>query len=324
MVRGGIKVLREADIRAALDMSSGMEACRSAFVAYVRGGAEQPGVIHLEVPESHGEIHVKAGYVHGEAHYAVKMASGFYGSGLSLVDGLVAVFDARTGAPAAFLLDGGYITDLRTGAAGGVAASLLAPSDVRTIAVIGTGGQARQQVDALLVARPGFDDLRVWGRSVERADACVTDLRSRVGASCVVRRSATIRDAVEGADVVVTCTASCEPLVERAWLKEGAHVTAVGSDESGKQELDPTILRDADLLVVDSRDQCRRLGELQHALDQADRSVEIGLVCAGEHPGRTAQEQLTVCDLTGLGVQDIAAANIVLQRAAERGDLIER
>ena len=106
-------------------------------------------------------------------------------------------------------------------------------------------------------------------------------------------------------------------------LAPGAHVTALGSDGAGKQELDPEILRRADLLVVDSRDQCPALGELQHATDQADRAVELGSICAGDHPGRTAADQLTVCDLTGLGVQDVAAANVVMARMGDRGNIIE-
>jgi ornithine cyclodeaminase len=132
-----------------------------------------------------------------------------------------------------------------------------------------------------------------------------------------------VREAVEGADVVITCTAAREPLVERAWLAQGAHVTAVGSDGRGKQELDPGIVRAADVLVVDSLDQCSRLGELQHAPDQAARAVELGAVCAGEAPGRTGEAKLTVCDLTGVGVQDVAAANAVMAGAADRGDTLE-
>ncbi len=126
-----------------------------------------------------------------------------------------------------------------------------------------------------------------------------------------------VQATVTGADVVITCTAAREPLVRRSWLKPGAHVLALGSDGAGKQELDPTILHEADLFVVDSRDQCVRLGELQWAPGEAERAVELGKICAGEAPGRTSGDQLTVCDLTGLGVQDVAAANVVMTRAAE-------
>jgi ornithine cyclodeaminase len=122
---------------------------------------------------------------------------------------------------------------------------------------------------------------------------------------------------------VITCTAAREPLVDVGWLAPGAHVTAVGSDGRGKQELDPEILRRADVLVVDSLDQCSRLGELQHAPDQAGRAVELGAVCAGEASGRTGRGQVTVADLTGVGVQDVAAANAVMAAAGDRGETIE-
>src|SRR4051794_8783284 len=122
-----VRILREADVRAALPMAACIEAEVLPFIAYSPGAAELPGVIHLDVPEARGEIHVKAGHIHGAPAYAVKVASGFYAGDPPAIDGLVLVFDASTGAPVAFLLDGGYITDTRTGAAGGVAAGRLAP-----------------------------------------------------------------------------------------------------------------------------------------------------------------------------------------------------
>ena len=300
-----------------------IEACEKAFIAYSSGSAELPALIHLDVPESKGEIHVKAGHLHGALYYAVKAASGFYGVEPPAIDGLVMVFDARDGSPAAFLLDGGYLTDLRTGAAGGIAARHLAPEHVDRVAVIGTGAQARHQIDALTEVRHGFTHVRVWGRNAERALQAAGDLQSRVEAGCSVTSAPSVQEAVEGADVVITCTAARGSLVEAEWLAPGAHVTAVGSDGPGKQELDPEILRRADVLVVDSREQCSRLGELQHAPDQADRAVELGIVCAGEAPGRTGDEQLTVCDLTGVGVQDVAAANALMAAAGDRGKTIE-
>lgn len=300
-----------------------IKACERAFVAYSSGLAELPAVIHLDVPESKGEIHVKAGHLHGAPFYAVKAASGFYGVEPPAIDGLVMVFDARDGSPAAFLLDGGYLTDLRTGAAGGVAARHLAPERVERVAVIGTGGQARYQLDALAEVRPGFTHVRVWGRNAERALQAAGDLQARVDVGCSVTSVPSVQEAVEGAEVVITCTAALEPLVEAAWLAPGAHVTAVGSDGLGKQELAPEVLRRSDVLVVDSREQCSRLGELQHALEQAERAVELGTICAGEAPGRTGEGQLTVCDLTGVGVQDVAAANAVMVAVGERGEVIE-
>lgn len=310
-----VRILDREDVIATLDMAAYVDAVEAAFVAYSSGRAELPGVIHLDVPEARGEIHVKAGHLHGSPAYAVKVASGFYGTDQAVIDGLVMVFDAASGAPLAFLLDGGYLTDLRTGAAGGVAARHLAPEIVASVAVIGTGIQSRKQVEALKVVRPGELEIRVWGRNAEHTEATAAD----VGGVAV----ATIEEAVVGADVVITCTASREPLVMADWLKPGALITAVGSDGEGKQELDPEIMKRADLIVVDSLDQCSRLGELQHAPDQGERAVELGLICAGSSPGRTSEEQTIVCDLTGVGVQDVAAANAALANAGDAGFSIE-
>jgi ornithine cyclodeaminase len=325
-----VRILREGDVRAALDMASCIDAVERAFAAYSTGGAELPSVIHLDVPEARGEIHVKAGHLHGAAYYAVKAASGFYALDPPAIDGMVAVFDARDGSPAAFLLDHGYLTDLRTGAAGGVAARHLAPERVETVAVIGTGAQARYQLDALAVVRPGFAHVRVWGRNHEHATHCVDDLLGRPGLpeDCHFSVAETVEQAVDGADVVVTCTASRAPLVRAEWLRPEAHVTALGSDGADKQELDTQVLARADLLVVDSRTQCAQIGELHHALDaeivpSPDDVTELGEICARLKRGRVADGQLTVCDLTGVGVQDVAAANAVMERAGAAGDLIE-
>jgi ornithine cyclodeaminase len=312
-----VRILRRPDVVRALDMSACIDAVERAFVAYSAGGAELPGVIHLDVPEAGGEIHVKAGHLHGGPHYAIKMASGFAGVEPPAIDGMVALFDARDGSPAALLLDGGYLTDVRTGAAGGVAARWLAPDVVERVAVLGTGGQARQQLDALAVVRPGPWDVRVWGRDQGHAAACVEDLaaRGRLPEGAAARVVADVADALEAADVVLTCTASRAVLVDAAMLPPGAHVTALGSDGVGKQELAPDVLETADVLVVDSLDQCGRLGELQHAGGQAGRAVELGTIVAGAAPGRTTRDQVTVCDLTGVGVQDVAAAEVVVARA---------
>jgi len=319
-----VLILREPEIRSLLDPAACVEAVEKALAAYSGGRAELPAVINLDVPESRGEIHIKSGHLHGGPYYAVKIASGFPGNtekGLPASDGMVLVFDATTGVPAAFLLDNGYITDLRTGAAGAVAAKHLARRDVRTVAVIGTGAQARCQVRMLALVRP-FREVRVWGRHPERARACVEDLRRSPdlprGCRCDV--AASVREAVEGADLVFTVTASREPLVRAAWLSAGCTVIALGSDGPDKQELDPDVLARADRIVADSLSQCLRLGEIHHAVDKGaitrDKvAAELGEVTGGTKPGRRSDREIIVCDLTGVGVQDVAAASLVMERA---------
>ena len=320
-------VLREAEIRRVLDMASCLEAVEKAFTAYATGGAELPAVINLEVPEHRGEIHVKAGHLRGGLHYAVKIASGFYDNpslGLPQNDGMVLVFDATTGEPAALLLDNGFLTDLRTGAAGGVAARHLARRNAQVVGVVGCGVQARYQLEALALVRP-FREARIYGRRPERARACAEEMGRHPGmpAGCRFTVVETVREAVAGADIVVTVTPSRTPLVRAEWLAPGVHLTAVGSDGPDKQELDPGILARADRVVADSLPQCLRLGEIHHAVAAGlltpDRvAAELGAITAGLKPGRGADNEITVCDLTGLGVQDVAAAALVLQRAREQ------
>ena len=322
-----VLVLREAEIRTLLDVASCLQAVEEAFSSYARGQAALPAVINLEVREHGGEVHVKAGHLHGGAHYAVKIASGFPGNGargLPPNDGLILVFDAASGAPAALLLDNGFITDRRTGAAGGVAARYLARHDAGVVAVIGCGLQARHQIEALAQVR-ALREVRVYGRNADRARACAADLAALPGVEidrCAAVGS--VEAAVTGADIVLTVTASREPLVDAAWLSPGCHITAVGSDGPDKQELHHDVMARADVIVADSRAQCLRLGEIHHAvargaIGENDITAELGEIVAGLKPGRRTDEEITVCDLTGVGVQDVAAASVVVERARTAG-----
>ncbi|MGA8152995.1 MAG: hypothetical protein WB952_18735 [Terriglobales bacterium] len=315
MTRRQALILREPEIRSLLDPASCLQAIESAFSAYARGQAELPAVIHLDVPEHRGEVHVKAGYLRTGPYYAVKIASGFPGNpqlGLPSSDGMVLVFDAKTGVLAGILLDNGYITDLRTGVAGAVAAKHLARATVETVAVIGSGAQARYQILSLALVRK-FREVRVWGRDQEKAAACIRDLSHQgLSADCRFVQASSVREAVESADIVITVTASRAPLVQAEWIARGTLVIAVGSDGPDKQELDAKVLARADRVVADSLPQCLRLGEIHHAVEggaiSKDEVTELGEITAGLKPGRTSDDEMIVCDLTGVGVQDVAAA----------------
>jgi ectoine utilization protein EutC len=320
-------ILREPEIRALLDPGACLKAVETAFSAYAKGQAELPAVINLDVPEHRGEVHVKAGYLHAGPYYAVKMASGFLDNarlGLPTSDGMVLVFDAKTGAVAALLLDNGYITDLRTGVAGAVAAKHLARAKVGTVAVVGSGAQARYQIRSLALVRK-VGEVRIWGRHKEKAAACIQELSPPEPATDFrFVQASSVREATEGADIVITVTASHEPLVQADWIAPGALVIAVGSDDADKQELDVAVLARADRIVADSLPQCLCLGEIHHAVEKGaiskeKVSAELGQITAGLKPGRTSDDEVIVCDLTGVGVQDIAAASLVLARALQDG-----
>lgn len=307
-----IRIFDEPDIRRALTARDAVETIRAAFQADGEGRTIVPPVINLPVERVRGEFHVKTALIDGVPHVAVKVASGFYenaAKGLPTGSGLMTVFDAATGVPVALLCDNGFLTDLRTGAAGAVAADCLARRDVRTVGVIGSGVQARFQVECLRAVR-SFSTLVAWSPNRDRLERYCAEMRERFGLDVTAAPDAGAVCRV--ADIVVTTTPSREPIVLEEWLRPGIHVTAVGSDSPGKQELDAACLSRADLLVVDRRSQCVAFGESHAAPDRI--AAELGEIVAGVKEGRSHDDQITVADLTGVGFQDTAIASLAYQR----------
>lgn len=319
-----VLILREPEIRRLIGPAQALAAVRDAFARLARGEAELPGVIGLDVLPARGEVHVKGAWLHGSPFFSIKQAAGFAANaerGLPTSSGLILVFDATTGFLRAILFDNAYLTELRTGAAGALAADLLARRDVRQAGIVGSGSQARFQLEALLgVRRPSR--VRVWSRTPARAAACASELHERFGLP--VDAVASAREAVEGSEIVVTATPARKPIVLAEWVRPGTHITAVGSDSPEKHELEAALLARADKLVVDRREQCLRFGELHHAviaglLAPDAVHAELGELAAGLRPGRATEEEITVADLTGVGVQDAAVAGHVVSLALSRG-----
>jgi len=302
------RLLRAADVRSLITPGDALEAVRSAFVRLEAGDATVPEIMDFEFPGG-GEAHVKGAWLHGDGYWSVKAASGFPGVGSS---GVSLVLSASDGRPAAVVMDGGLLTELRTAAAGALAASLLALPALEQVCVVGAGGQARFQVEALLGVRP-VSRVVVWARRAEQARECAAELSSRVPAVAV----SDLEAAVRGSDLVVTVTSAREPLVRSGWLSPGAHLTAVGSDMPGKQEVEAAVLGEADLVVADHPPVAAVNGELQHAL--AAGAVELAdVVALGTLPSRARETDVTACDLVGIGVQDAAIAGLLVERAEER------
>ena len=318
-----VRVLDRDDVRRLVSMADAITAVREALAAADRGGAVTPTPFGMYLPDAGGELHVKGAYLTGAPVFAVKTATGFYRNaelGLPVSGGMTMVHDATTGALRMLIADGGLLTELRTAAAGAVAADLLARPGARSAAVIGTGGQARYQLQALLQVRP-IEQVTVWGRRRQAAEQYRRDMAA---AGVQVSIAATAREAVQGAEVVITATSSTGPLIEAGWLARGAHVTAVGSDMPHKQELDPQVLVTAGKYVPDSIDAAAASGELHHALEAGLLEVgsvygELTAVASGRLAGRTADDELTVADLTGLGIQDAAVAALAARLAGEHG-----
>ena len=256
--------------------------------------------MHLDLSAGGGgEVHIKSSYRKGGRQFALKVAGTYakrpYGS--------IVLVSVETGETVAFFDDGGYLTDLRTAAVSAMVAKELGRADT-VLGILGTGVQARLQAELHAAVLP-LSEVHVWGRNAERAAACAREIGVRLPGVRVVA-SPSPAEVAAAARLVVTATASRAPLLSAADIRPGTHVSAVGSDTPGKQELDPEILRRASLLLVDSLAQCAKLGELQHALSEKARAVEIGAFCAS--PSDFDRAGVTVADFTGLGAEDLFIA----------------
>jgi ornithine cyclodeaminase len=315
-----MRIAPETAIRAAIGPAEALASAELAFSALARGQVELPPPMGLEVPAVDGEVHVKSAYLNGAPIFAVKIATGFYRNaqrGLATGSGLVLVFDADTGFPSLLLDDRGYLTDLRTAAAGALAARLLAAESIASVAVLGSGVQARYQMRALAQVRR-WERTRVWSRSPERLGSYCSELADQLGIPFTA--AASPDDAVRDADLLITTTPSRQPLFQPESLAPHATVIAVGSDGPEKRELPTGALVRADKIVVDRLSQCLTLGELHHAvhegvLQPSDVHAEIGDVLIGDASGREGDE-LIICDLTGVGAQDAAIAQAAWERLA--------
>ncbi len=318
-----IHVLTEAELREAVGLDlAAVDTVEQAFAALADGGVVMPPILSMEIEEAHGEVDVKTAYIPGFDSFAIKVSPGFFDNpklGLPSLNGLMILFSARTGLVEALLLDNGYLTDVRTAAAGAVAARHLAP-EVECAGVLGTGVQARLQLQAAHLVRP-FKRALVWGRDAEKARACADDIAATLGIEAAAEGDPA--RLVAQSQLVVTTTPAREPVLRADWLHPGLHVTAMGSDQAGKNEVEPEALARADRYVADRVSQCEKLGELRSALAArlmtAERIPELGQVIRDPALGRTAPEDVTICDLTGTGAQDTAIATYAFRLATARG-----
>jgi ornithine cyclodeaminase/alanine dehydrogenase-like protein (mu-crystallin family) len=310
-------------IREAVGFEDVIEPVARALADFSRGLGEAP--VAMFAPMGHdGDVHVKSAWLPGRSIFTVKIATWFAAraeSGRPPGGGVVAAFDARTGDLRALLEDEGHLTDVRTAAAGALAARLLARGNASVLGVLGSGVQAYLQSLAAAAERP-IRTIRIWARQPARAERLRKALIAR-RPDLSIDLAETPRQVCHGAHIVVTTTASLEPLIEGAWLERGMHVTAVGADDATKCELAPTCLATADHVVVDSRALSAAFGDVARALrsgaiDPSKIAGELGEVAAGSTPGRTGDDEITICKLIGLGVQDLAAVEVALERL-ERG-----
>ncbi len=322
-----IRIVTEAELRQAVALDLDMvDAIERALVALASGDVTEPPTLSMSLAGGEGALDVKTALLPGADACAVKILSGLLDRPAARRPGrggLVVQLCPQTGAVETVYLDNGFLTDLRTAAAGAVAARHLAPADVTTAGVIGAGAQASLQIRAAHLVRP-FGRVLVYGRDPRNAATCAADLAANLDIEVEVTTNP--ETLVQRSQLVVTATSAQSPVLEAGWLHNELHITAVGADQPSKNEIEPASLARADLYVCDRVDQCAAAGELRAARDAGllleTTPPELGAIIAGRHPGRRSPADITICDLTGTGAQDTAITAHVARRLGETGTVI--
>jgi len=313
-----IRIINADELRALVKFEDLIEPVSRAFQESSAKQAENGLIVMFPAAAPDlGDVVIKTGTLRGHRVYIVKVSPWFK---VNLErgqpqGGCVGVFDADTGHTLALLNEEHYLSDIRTAAAGALAARVFAPTRIKTAAVLGSGVQAYWQPQALYRERP-FETLLIWARNEDKANALKTRLVERLP-NVEIRVTSDLEQTVRSTDVLITATLSREPLVRGEWLREGQHITAVGADDPTKCELDAVVLQRA-RVFVDSVETTISNGDVLRAIQQGQyrpESVagEIGEVLAGRKIGRTKSADITVVKLVGIGAQDLAAAEYVLE-----------
>jgi alanine dehydrogenase len=315
-------LLKKEEVRGLISMTNVIGAVEEAYKAFNSDQVEQPDYIGMHLPSPGSEIDFKLSHYKANQLISMKTSSGGFAEnptafGLPSGMGTILLFDARSGALIC-VMDGSLITGLRTGAAGAVSVKVLARKDARRITSIGTGNQARMQIRAIREVM-NIKEIHAWDNSADTLSHYKTDIESEFGIPVVIARSK--KEAVEQADILITTTRGKGSLVAADWVRPGTHIVAIGTDQRGKQELDPEVFRNAKV-VVDSIAQCSEKGETWHPLDrriitQHGIHGEIGEILLGRKAGRERDDEVTIFDSTGMAIQDNTTASKIYSNAIE-------
>ena len=316
-------ILQFEDIKKCVELNEKLiPVIEDAFKYLAQGKTTMPPILRLDIEKYHGESDVKAAYIEGLDSYAIKIASGFFNNpklGIPSSNGLMILLDSQTGVIKSVLLDKGYLTDVRTAIAGAIASKYLSNYDSTKAGIIGAGIQAKLQLEALTLVRK-INTAYIWSRDSTKTKKFVEEINN-MNVNLEVCSSA--EEVLRKSEIVVTTTPSKSPLIKSDWLKKGLHITAMGSDAEQKNELDPLIIKQCDLYIPDSLSQTTILGELHHALEKnivsSDNTYdELGNVILDSNLGRKSKDDITICDLTGTGVQDTAIARYTFNLALKK------
>lgn len=311
------------DVKQALSMKEVISAVEDGYIAYNARKVQQPDIVSMEMPEYNGETDIKSCYNELNERISVKIASGFYNNGqindLPTMIGTILLYDGKNGAPLC-IMDGSLITGIRTGAAGAISSKMLARKDSKTVAVFGAGGQARMQIYALCEVM-NIEEIRVYSEFQEKLTKYKEDIEENTNVKVIL--CDTPEKAMKGVDIAISTTPSKKYYIDKSLIKPGMHIVAVGADMAGKNEWDPEVFKEAKI-VNDSIAQCISRGETRNAIisgviKETDIYAEIGQLLAGEKPLRESDDEITIFDTTGMGIQDNVTAVMVYEMAKKKG-----
>jgi len=324
-----IRVLNEDAVQELLTLPMALQAVEQAYLQKADGQGECWPMVFHEFDPGHADLDIKSGHLSQTKTYGLKVVSFHDGNpskGFPVLQGTSLIFDLETGTPKA-LLNAGPITDYRTGAAGAIGAKYLARKDSKTLLMAGCGALAPYLIAATLLVLPGLNRVLLVNPrrpegGAERLDGIAAAVDQLLKESNVVRQAemvpaADLKQAVRESDVILTATPARKPYIQAEWLRPGTHLSCVGADMEGKQEIDENIMGMA-RVFGDDESQCLSVGECEAAhkkgiLQKLDG--ELGAVINGTVSGRTNTKEITVFDSTGISLQDLAAAGEVLSQA---------
>lgn len=312
-----MKVIQREELEKYLDFLDVYNKSIDGFIKFSHGKTITPPFTVFEIPENNGSVHFKYGYVEGSKTFSFKYSGAFYENekkGISNFLGLFVVFNSDTGEVELIIDDKGYLTDYRTGVAGAIATKTLSRADSSVVAVIGTGIQARMQIISLMKVMPQITTLNVYGRNLDNAKKYKEDME-KLYPNLIINLFDNPKEAVEEADIIYTVTYSNKAILMNDWIKKGTHITAVGACGPDMQELDESIIINADLVVVDSISATLTHGELHHAKEKGFNTTgvkELGDILKNNISRN--ENDITVCDLVGIGVQDAVIGDCVYNK----------
>lgn len=319
-----LPTLEEPTLRGKLTYADGIDAVTRAFTAMANENVVMPPIQQLLFPDRNGSTCVKSAGITGMKHFTVKMASGFYDNASKTDNkipngsGIMVVFDAEYGFPAAIIQDNGWLTDLRTAGAGALAAQLCVRKNKRCkVAILGTGLQARMQLEAIATVMD-VSGASFWGRTVANRDKLVDAMNSDGGLDFDLSKADSVGACVEGADIIICTTASTTPVLKATDVKKGATIIAMGSDTAGKSEVEGTFMETLvkeGRVICDLVEQCCRVGECQDIKEGGrGKLIELADVVVNRAQGRGSDDEIVLVDLTGVGAQDAAMSSLAIEK----------